>query len=158
MRTKLAAVAAALLLQPSVSQEKTERPAPVAIHSRAEMSQAIDQSQADLAALAQHHQNFRQAAEKISTMYSDLSKKASEVAKLAQGVKSGQPAGGAQAGNSQAALMKAVQQMQEMQMSFNLQYLALQEQMQNDDRQFTMVSNIMKTRHDTVKNAISNIK
>jgi hypothetical protein len=55
-------------------------------------------------------------------------------------------------------LMQATQNMQETQMSFNLQYLQLQDSMQNDNRQFTMVSNIMKTKHDTVKNSISNIR
>ena len=48
--------------------------------------------------------------------------------------------------------------MQETQMSFNLQYLQLQSQMQNESRSYTAVSNIMKTKHDTVKNAISNIR
>jgi hypothetical protein len=55
-------------------------------------------------------------------------------------------------------LMQATQNMQETQMSFNLQYLQLQDSMQNENRQFTMVSNIMKTKHDTVKNSISNIR
>ena len=35
-------------------------------------------------------------------------------------------------------LMAATQQMQETQMSFNLQYLRLQEQMQNENRQYAM--------------------
>lgn len=60
--------------------------------------------------------------------------------------------------NDSGAMMDATEQMQEMQMSFNLQYLSLQNQMQNENRQFTMVSNIMKTKHDTVKNSISNIR
>jgi hypothetical protein len=55
-------------------------------------------------------------------------------------------------------LLTAVKEMQETQMSFNLQYLQLQSQMQNENRQFTAVSNIMKTKHDTVKNSISNIR
>ncbi len=55
------------------------------------------------------------------------------------------------------SLMQATQQMQETQMSFNLQYLQLQNSMQNENRQFTMVSNIMKTKHDTAKNTISNV-
>ena len=55
-------------------------------------------------------------------------------------------------------LLEATRQMQETQMSFNLQYLQLQSEMQNENRQFTMVSNIMKTKHDTVKNTISNIR
>lgn len=46
----------------------------------------------------------------------------------------------------------------EIQMSFNLQYLQLQNAMQNENRQYTMISNIMKTKHDTVKNAIDNIR
>ena len=61
-------------------------------------------------------------------------------------------------GNGQDQLLDANKQMAETQMSFNLQYLQLQSQMQNENRQFTMVSNIMKTKHDTVKNSISNIR
>ena len=56
------------------------------------------------------------------------------------------------------ALLTATRQMQETQMSFNLQYLQLQSQMQNENRQYSAVSNIMKTKHDTVKNSISNIR
>jgi len=41
---------------------------------------------------------------------------------------------------------------------FNLQYLQLQEKMQADNCQYTALSNIMKTKHDTVKNALSNLK
>lgn len=61
-------------------------------------------------------------------------------------------------GSSKAALLAATKQMQETQMSFNLQYLQLQSQMQNENRSYTAVSNIMKTKHDTVKNSISNIR
>ena len=59
---------------------------------------------------------------------------------------------------SSQQLLSAVQAMQGTQMSFNMQYLQLQNSMQNDNRQFTMVSNIMKTKHDTVKNLICNIR
>jgi hypothetical protein len=55
-------------------------------------------------------------------------------------------------------LLTGAEQMPETQMSFNLQYLQLQSQMQNDNRQYTTVSNIMKTKHDTVKNSINNIR
>jgi hypothetical protein len=60
--------------------------------------------------------------------------------------------------NSSSAALNAAQQVQETQTSFNLQYLQLQNQMQNENRQYTAVSNIMKTKHDTVKNTISNIR
>jgi len=60
--------------------------------------------------------------------------------------------------SSPADLFASAKLMEEMQMSFNLQYLELQQEMQNENRQFTMVSNIMKTKHDTAKNSINNIR
>lgn len=60
--------------------------------------------------------------------------------------------------NSTSDLISATKQMQEMQMSFNLQYLQLQSQMQHENRSYTAISNIMKTKHDTVKNSIGNIR
>jgi hypothetical protein len=75
------------------------------------------------------------------------------------GIAAGDPITGAAAGgSSQSDLLNATKQMQETQMSFNLQYLQLQSQMQNETRSYTAVSNIMKTKHDTVKNSISNIR
>ena len=70
---------------------------------------------------------------------------------LAQGAASG-------GSSSTDNLMAATRQMQEMNQSFNLQYLNLQQNMQQENRQFTMMSNIMKTKHDTAKSAINNIR
>ncbi len=42
--------------------------------------------------------------------------------------------------------------------AFNLYYLQLQEQMSAENRQFSTISNVLKARHDTVKNAIGNIR
>lgn len=55
-------------------------------------------------------------------------------------------------------LMQATKAMQEMNQTFNLQYLKLQEDMQAQNRQFTLVSNIMKVKHDTAKSAINNVR
>jgi len=41
---------------------------------------------------------------------------------------------------------------------FNLYYLQLQEQLSAENRAFSAMSNVLKTRHDTVKNAIGNIR
>jgi hypothetical protein len=60
--------------------------------------------------------------------------------------------------SGQDQLLNATKQMQETQMSFNLQYLQLQRQMQHENRSYTAISNIMKTKHDTVKNSISNVR
>jgi len=54
--------------------------------------------------------------------------------------------------------IEARRDLEEMNQSFNLQYLGLQQQMQDENRRFTLISNIMKTKHDTAKNAISNIR
>jgi hypothetical protein len=52
----------------------------------------------------------------------------------------------------------ATKNMQEMNMSFNLQYLMLQNKISHENRQFSMVTNIMKNKHDTAKNSINNIR
>jgi hypothetical protein len=59
---------------------------------------------------------------------------------------------------SSAQLMAATHQMQEMNQTFNLQYLMLQNNMQGENRRFTAVSNVSKTKHDTAKNSMSNLK
>ena len=53
---------------------------------------------------------------------------------------------------------RAQAQDRETQMSFNLQYLQLQSQMQHENRAYTAISNMMKAKHDTVRNSISNIR
>ena len=55
-------------------------------------------------------------------------------------------------------MMAATRQMTEFQASFNLQYLELQEKIQQDTRQFNLISNIMKTKHDAAKNALNNVR
>lgn len=52
----------------------------------------------------------------------------------------------------------AWQQLQEMNTSFSLMYLQIHQQMQEESRRFTLIANVLKTRHDTAKNAISNIR
>jgi|GEM_PF-400857 len=69
-------------------------------------------------------------------------------------------AGGGAAGASDSfnTMMSATRQMSEFQASFNLQYLQLQEKIQTDTRQFNLISNIMKTKHDAAKNALNNVR
>lgn len=55
-------------------------------------------------------------------------------------------------------MMTRMERMQEMNQSFNMQYLQLQQNMQDESRRFTLISNIMKTKHDTAKNSISNVR
>lgn len=64
--------------------------------------------------------------------------------------------------NSQSAstadLLKATKALQEANWQFSLEYLNLQEKVQSENRYFSTVSNIMRTRHDSAKNAINNLR
>ena len=46
----------------------------------------------------------------------------------------------------------------EMNQSYSLQYLAIQQKIQSETREYNLLSNIMKTRHEAAKNAINNIR
>lgn len=52
----------------------------------------------------------------------------------------------------------AAKDMNELNMSFSMEYLALKTAMENENLSYTAVSSIMKTKHDTVKNSISNVR
>jgi hypothetical protein len=39
-----------------------------------------------------------------------------------------------------------------------MQYLALQSKVQQESRRYTTLSNVLKTKHDTAKNSISNMR
>jgi hypothetical protein len=52
----------------------------------------------------------------------------------------------------------SVQALQRESQAFNLQLLALQEEVQQENRRFSTVSNILRARHDTAKAAIGNIR
>jgi hypothetical protein len=41
---------------------------------------------------------------------------------------------------------------------FNMQMLALQEEVQTENRRFTTLSNVVRARHDTAKAAVSNVR
>ena len=55
-------------------------------------------------------------------------------------------------------MMSRTEKLQEMNQTFNLQYLNLQQSMQSENRKFTSISNVMKTKHDTAKSTIQNVR
>ncbi len=57
-------------------------------------------------------------------------------------------------GTESSSVEGALAQSQE----FNLYYLQLQEQLAAENRSYSAMSNVLKARHDTVKNAIGNIR
>ena len=84
---------------------------------------------------------------KYNSWLKTSSNKLSELAKIGQALL-----------RSKTLLMQGTKEMQEMQNRFNLEYLQLQQDMQAQNRQFTLVSNIMKVKHDTAKAAINNVR
>jgi hypothetical protein len=52
----------------------------------------------------------------------------------------------------------SMQQMMSQDADQNLYYLQLQEQMSQESRGYSAISNVLKARHDTMKNAIGNIR
>jgi len=105
----------------------------------------------DVRKLDKSHENFVKAAGELEGLYAKLAGKIQEVSRLAAEAQKAR-------GPALDKLFKAAREMQEMQQSFNIQYLSLQNNMAHENRQFTLVSNIMKTKHDTAKNAINNIR
>lgn len=132
-------LAASLWADPAHGQDRALRAAEVRLVS------VVDSMISTLPELEAHHRNVVSIADSMGVLYRTLSK---EIAKLAE------------SDTSQGArgLARSVQSLQEMNMSFNLQYLMLQQKMQEENRKFTLLSNVMKTKHDTAKNSIQNIR
>jgi predicted nuclease of restriction endonuclease-like (RecB) superfamily len=101
----------------------------------------------DLERLNKIHAGTVALYQKLSNLYSGLQKKADNLATLA-----------ARSNTTRQQIAQAARQLQQMQKSYSLQYLQLQQKIQTENREYTMVSNIMKTKHDTAKNAINNIR
>ena len=104
----------------------------------------------DMAKLVESHNQYVSASQQAEGLTGRLLQSVREVSKLA-----------AETGRNGAAskkLFQAIKDMTEMSQSFNIQYLGLQQQMQDENRRFTLVSNIMKNKHDTAKNSINNIR
>ncbi len=71
---------------------------------------------------------------------------------LSSGTGSGGP--GAGAGSSPESAQSILSQTADQ----SMQYLELQEQISAENRRYTALSNVLKARHDTAKNAINNIR
>jgi hypothetical protein len=145
----LAAAASAALLSPGRGQSRNEalQKAGLSAEARAAILTVGD----DVRKLDKSHEAYVRAAVKIDDLFAQLQAKAREVSRLAEEAEKAPPA-------RPERLIEAARQMGEMSQSFNIQYLDLQKQMQDENRRYTLVSNIMKTKHDTAKSAINNVR
>jgi hypothetical protein len=111
----------------------------------------INEMGPDLDKLNESHQNLIKAVSELDGIYNKLDKKTQQVSRLAADAEKSR-------NGKMRELFKAIDEMSEMQMSFNLQYLMLLNKISQENRQFSMVSNIMRNKHDTAKNSINNIR
>jgi hypothetical protein len=72
--------------------------------------------------------------------------------------RSGAGAVAGEAARDEQSAMDEMRAMQADSQAFNLQYMALQEEVQQENRRFTTVSNVLKAKHETAKSAIGNIR
>ncbi|HTQ48277.1 MAG TPA: hypothetical protein VMI75_36225 [Polyangiaceae bacterium] len=123
-----------------------------AITTRAQAVQAMTEIGAQADEQTARFQRLAGEAQQLSTLYAGLDAKATALRQAAASCAKGC------SDRAQTQLLAATSDMQQAQMSFNLQYLQLQSQMQNENRQYAAVSSILKAKHDSVKNSISNIR
>lgn len=71
---------------------------------------------------------------------------------------SGGGVGGAGTENGQGTDYDAMKQLQDESREMNMFFLQLQQKMQQENRRFTTLSNLLKSRHDTARSAINNIR
>ena len=145
----IAVVSVGILM--SGGQRQTKGKTPQAAGLTAEARTAINTVGDDLAKLNESYENLVKATRELDGLYLKLIRKAQEVSLLAVAAEKSRS-------KERNELFKAIREMQEMQQSFNLQYLMLQNKISHENRQFSMVSNIMKNKHDTAKNAINNVR
>jgi hypothetical protein len=62
------------------------------------------------------------------------------------------------AGASDGSDLATMQAMQRESQAFNMQLLNLQEEVQQENRRFSTLSNVLRAKHDTAKAAVSNIR
>ncbi len=129
---------AAVAQQPAGAKPRAAAPAAATIRP------TLDSLGADLAALQASHARAMQHLHQQGLIHRDL---AARVAALPDAPPGTDP-----------ALADAVRALKRDAAQWNRQFQGLQERVQEESRRFQTISNVMKTRHDTAKNAIGNVR
>jgi len=116
------------------------------LNEKARLLQILNELKADHEKLVKHHEVLLANNAKLCSLFGSLHR---QVEKLSLPYQRRSPT------QESAASTRA---MQEMNRNFSLQYLALQQKIQQEHREFTALSNIMKARHEAAKNALNNIR
>ena len=140
-------VLVALLLAGTGAQitwsQSTRQAAPA--QAAANPQTAIAEAAAQLSLLDRSHAQLMDAAEKMASSSYSLYNKAYALCGLRE-----KP--------TPPDAAKAVAELCAVLPQWSQQAAAFQTQMNSENRQFTSISNVLKTKHDTVKNSISNVR
>lgn len=117
---------------------------------------AVDSMAQDLAALDASHAAIEETASSYASLYTKLSEQVQKVVEIGQEWESATER--EQVARLTSRLKSALQQLGELQVATQEQFLALQNQMQMESRQFNAVNNALKARHDAAMAAIRNMK
>jgi chromosome segregation ATPase len=121
-------------------------------------TEQFSQITTDYNALQKEVQQLQAQQQELQEAVQKLERMRTKMTELLPRIRSWEAKVDAAGGSSQAQLFQATKQLQDMNQSFNRQYLQLQKAMQDESRRFTLLSNVMKTKHDTAKNSISNVR
>ena len=142
-----------------VNQIQTQKSAVNVSKVSPEGVKALDEMLQASKDLVEIHGRLSDHIRQMEMLYGKLDKKYLELLKLTEELYKAQRSGMRSTVSKEFEdRTQIIETCQEAQKSFNLQYLMLQNKISHENRQFTMVSNIMKNKHDTAKNAINNIR
>lgn len=126
---------------------------------RLQALETIESAESDLSVLQQHHNGAVAAASEMADLYIRLGQALDETAELASRVQAARRDGRTRdAARLAEQLAVEALRVSELNRSFSMQLLGLQQKLQQESRKFTLLSNVMKTKHETAKNAINNIR
>lgn len=120
---------------------------------------AMDSVAADIDAMNASHEKVVAAAQGMARLHEGLHRRIEQVQRLAERVRVASQRGpAAEAIRLRAQLVEDVLGLARQANSMNLEFLALQNSMQMESRQYNAVSNVMKVRHDSAMAAIRNMR
>lgn len=120
---------------------------------------ALDSVAVDVAAMNASHEKVVAAAQGMARLHEGLLQRIEQVQRLAERVRAVSRRGpAAEATRLRAQLVQDVLELARQADSMHLEFLALQNSMRMESRQYNAVSNALKVRHDSAMAAIRNMK
>ena len=146
-----------VLFAVAAQAQEVKRQQAQAVDYKTQATVAVDSMAADLAALDASSAEIVAAAGGLAALFTQMSADLEAAVNAADRLRrTSQPR--TQASGYQDDLIRAVDSMEKLQAELQVQFLALQNQMQQQSRQYQTISNALRARHDTAMNSIRNMK